>query len=131
MSMPRRDLIVPGAASGAALIVATTIADAGPTPKQPAKLPPGPGKHAPVALSFKTSALNGISEKMITSHHDKNYAGAVKNLNKVETDLLALKADAPGYMVAGLREKELTYFNSMVLHEHYFANLGGNGKRSG
>ena len=68
---------------------------------------------------------------MITSHHDKNYAGAVKNLNKVETDLAALKADAPGYLVAGLREKELTYFNSMVLHEHYFGNLGGNGKRSG
>jgi len=34
-------------------------------------------------------------------------------------------------VVAGLREKELTYFNSMVLHEHYFGNLGGNGKRSG
>ncbi len=95
------------------------------------KTPPARGKHAPVALSFKASSLAGISEKMITSHHDKNYAGAVKNLNKVELDLAALKADAPGYVVAGLREKELTYFNSMVLHEHYFGNLGGNGKRSG
>jgi Fe-Mn family superoxide dismutase len=96
-----------------------------------AKQPPGVGKHAPVALPFKASALAGISEKMITSHHDKNYAGAIKNLNKVETDLAALKPDAPGYLVAGLREKELTYFNSMVLHELYFGNLGGNGKRAG
>ncbi|MBZ0253088.1 MAG: superoxide dismutase, partial [Candidatus Methylomirabilis sp.] len=31
----------------------------------------------------------------------------------------------------GLREKELTYGNSMTLHEHYFANLGGDGKPDG
>jgi Fe-Mn family superoxide dismutase len=131
MSMHRRDLLVHGALGGAALLAATASAD----PSKPApakgKTPPGIGKHAPVALPFKATGLTGISDKMITSHHDKNYAGAVKNLNKVETDLAALKADAPGYVVAGLREKELTYFNSMVLHEHYFGNLGGNGKRSG
>jgi Fe-Mn family superoxide dismutase len=130
MSMHRRDLLVSG---GAAILTAAAIAEAAPQAKQPppAKVPPVPGKHAPAALAFKPGGLAGISEKMITSHHDKNYAGAVKNLNKVETDLAALKADAPGYLVAGLREKELTYFNSMVLHEHYFGNLGGNGKRSG
>lgn len=120
--------------TGAALLVATTTANATPD-KQSAppkgKTPPGLGKHTPVALPFKASALTGISEKMITSHHDKNYAGAVKNLNKVEADIAALKSDAPGYLVAGLREKELTFFNSMVMHEHYFGNLGGNGKRSG
>ena len=130
--MDRRDLIVHGAAAGVALFAVTAGADTGKqqSPAKP-KTPPGIGKHAPVPLAFKPSALTGISEKMITSHHDKNYAGAVKNLNKVETDLAALKGDAPGYVVAGLREKELTYFNSMVLHEQYFANLGGNGKRSG
>jgi len=134
--MHRRDLLVQGAATGAALLAATAIADAAPPskpmpPTAARKTPPGPGKHVPAPLPFKPTGLTGISEKMITSHHDKNYAGAVKNLNKVEIDLAALKADAPGYLVAGLREKELTYFNSMVLHEHYFGNLGGNGKRSG
>ena len=134
--MHRREILVQGALTSAALLAATAIADAAPTGKPPAasagsKTPPGLGKHAPASLPFKAASLRGISEKMITSHHDKNYAGAVKNLNKVETDLAALKADAPGYLVAGLREKELTYFNSMVLHEHYFGNLGGNGKRSG
>lgn len=34
-------------------------------------------------------------------------------------------------VVAALREKELTFRNSKSLHELYFANLGGNGKRSG
>jgi superoxide dismutase, Fe-Mn family len=134
MSLHRRDLLVQSATAGAALIAVTAIARAAPDGKPPAakgKAPAGPGKHAPVALPFKPGGLTGISEKMITSHHDKNYAGAVKNLNKVEIDLAALRTDAPGYLVAGLREKELTYFNSMVLHEHYFGNLGGNGKRAG
>lgn len=126
MSINRRDLFV----GGTALVLASRASRAD-TPKSVTKSGVAVGKHAPVALPFKASALTGISEKMITSHHDKNYAGAVKNLNKVETDLAALKADAPGYLVAGLREKELTYFNSMVLHEYYFGNLGGNGKRAG
>ena len=135
--MHRRDLLVGGAASSAALLAATALVDAAPPAKQPpapppkGKTPPGLGKHAPAALPFKPGGLTGISEKMITSHHDKNYAGAVKNLNKVETDLAALPHDAPGYLVAGLREKQLTYGNSLVLHEHYFGNLGGTGKRSG
>jgi Fe-Mn family superoxide dismutase len=138
MSIHRRDLLVRGAVGGAALLAATALVEAAPpakpmppVPAPKGKVPPGLGKHAPAPLPFKPGGLTGISEKMITSHHDKNYAGAVKNLNKVETDLAALKADAPGYVVAGLREKELTYGNSMVLHEHYFGNLGGNGKRSG
>jgi len=79
--------------------VAAAIADAAPAGKQPAAsagntTPPGLGKHAPASLPFKAASLRGISEKMITSHHDKNYTGAVKNLNKVEADLAALKADA-------------------------------------
>jgi Fe-Mn family superoxide dismutase len=133
--MHRRDLLVQGAATSAALLAATATAGANPPGKQSAssraKTPPGLGRHAPALLPFKAGSLTGISEKMITSHHDKNYAGAVKNLNKVETDLSLLKADAPGYLVVGLRERQLTFFNSMVLHEHYFGNLGGNGKRSG
>ena len=133
--MHRRDLLVRGAAGSAALLAAAAIADAAPPAKVPptpkGKTPPGLGKHAPAPLTFKPSALTGISEKMITSHHDKNYAGAVKNLNKIETELAELKPDAPGYLVAGLREKQLTFFNSMTLHEHYFGNLGGDGKRSG
>jgi Fe-Mn family superoxide dismutase len=126
MSMHRRDLFVAGAASGAALLLSKPALAA-----PPKKMGVAPGKHEPVPLPFKASALAGISDKMIPSHPDKNYAGAVKNLNRVELDIAALKSDAPGYLVAGLREKELTYVNSMILHEQYFGNLGGNGKRSG
>ncbi len=33
--------------------------------------------------------------------------------------------------VSGLRERELTFTNSMNLHERYFGNLGGDGKPAG
>src|SRR4029077_4953257 len=39
--------------------------------------------------------------------------------------------DTPGFTVSSLRERELTYTNSMILHEHYFGNLGGDGKLAG
>lgn len=33
--------------------------------------------------------------------------------------------------MAGLKERELTFANSVTLHELYFANLGGDGKAAG
>lgn len=87
--------------------------------------------HKVVPLPFAPSALNGLSEKLITSHHENNYGGAVKNLNKVEQELAQTTPDTPAFVVTALRDKELTFRNSKSLHELYFANLGGNGKRSG
>ena len=52
----------------------------------------------------------------------------MKNLNKVEEQLATVTADTPGFLVGGLKERELSFTNSKVLHEHYFANLGGDGK---
>ncbi len=87
--------------------------------------------HAIVPLAFDPKKLTGISERMIVSHHENNYSGAVKNLNKVQEQLGALAADAPGFIVSGLKERELMFRNSAVLHELYFANLGGDGRRAG
>jgi Fe-Mn family superoxide dismutase len=67
----------------------------------------------------------------MTSHHENNYGGAVKNLNRVEQELAAITKDTPPLIVAALRERELTFRNSKTLHEAYFANLGGDGRRSG
>ncbi len=89
------------------------------------------GKHEVKPLPFDPAKLKGLSDKLLTSHHDNNYAGAVKNLNQVEEHLAGLTKDSPGFLVAGLRERELTFANSVVLHEAYFGNLGGDGKRSG
>jgi Fe-Mn family superoxide dismutase len=87
-----------------------------------------PGKHPIVPLPFDPAKLKGLSERLLRSHHENNYGGAVKNLNKVEEELSRVNKDTPGFLVAGLKERELTFNNSMVLHELYFANLGGGGK---
>jgi Fe-Mn family superoxide dismutase len=68
---------------------------------------------------------------LIVSHHDNNYAGAVKNLNAVELELGKVTKDTPGFLVTGLKERDLTFTNSVILHERYFANLGGDGKPAG
>ena len=87
--------------------------------------------HVPVPLPFKASALQGLSERLISSHHENNYGGAVKNLNRVEQELTAITAETPPLVVAALRERELTFRNSKTLHEGYFGNLGGSGPASG
>ena len=91
------------------------------------------GKHTPKPLQFDPAKLNGISEKLITSHHDNNYVGAVKALNVVEQRLITLskEKDLPAYIYGDLKRQELIRTGSIVLHEHYFANLGGNGKADG
>ena len=89
------------------------------------------GQHEIVPLPFDPKSLKGISEALIVSHHDNNYAAAVRNLNKVEQELATLTADTPGFVVGGLQQSALQFANSKLLHEHYFANLGGDGKATG
>jgi Fe-Mn family superoxide dismutase len=128
--MNRRQSI--GTIAGA---VVATVAAARVTSAKGEKVPPftpmAPGGHKPVPLRFNAAKLTGLSEKLLTSHHDNNYAGAVKNLNAVELELGKVTKDSPGFQVAGLRERELTFANSVYLHEHYFDNLGGDGKPAG
>jgi Fe-Mn family superoxide dismutase len=121
----RRDVLLAGGAT--ALLAPTLAAAKTPPPPTPTK----PGAHEVKPLPFDASKLKGLSAAMLTSHHENNYTGAVKNLNKVELELQKVDKDTPGFLVAGLRERELTFTNSKILHEHYFGNLGGDGKLAG
>ena len=78
-------------------------------------------------LPFDPTKLSGLSERLLVSHHENNYGGALKNLNRVTADLAQVTKDSPPYLVAALRERELTFGNSVILHELYFDNLGGSG----
>ena len=89
------------------------------------------GTHKIVPLPFHAGSLNGISERLITSHHDNNYAAAVNGLNHVEEQLTRITEETPPFVVNGLRERELVFRNSKTLHENYFKNLGGDGRVSG
>ena len=130
MRFTRREIMTTIAA-GSVIVAGAGAAMADKKPATPPLTPLPTGQHALKPLAFDPKKLNGISERMIVSHHDNNYAGAVTSLNKVEGDLANVTKDTPPYLVAGLRERELLYTNSLILHEHYFGNLGGDGKLSG
>jgi Fe-Mn family superoxide dismutase len=82
-------------------------------------------------LPFEAAKLKGLSEKLITSHHQNNYTGAVKRLNQIQQQIGGLPKDAAPYQMGSLKREELVATNSMILHEFYFDNLGGDGKASG
>lgn len=79
-------------------------------------------------LSCNPAGLNGLSEKLIVSHWENNYGGAVKRLNAIEQKLAELQwASAPVFEINGLKREELIASGSMILHEVYFDSLGGAG----
>lgn len=79
-------------------------------------------------LTCNPSRLTGLSERMIVSHYENNYGGAVKRLNAITERLAELDyANAPVFVINGLKREELIAANSMILHEVYFESLGGDG----
>ncbi|MDI3562415.1 superoxide dismutase [Bradyrhizobium sp. Arg816] len=77
-------------------------------------------------LPFDPKSIRGISEKVLVSHYENNYGGAVKRLNAISAQLAELDfAKAPNFVINGLKREELIAANSMILHEIYFDGLGG------
>jgi Fe-Mn family superoxide dismutase len=73
--------------------------------------------------------LNGLSLKLIESHYENNYGGAMRRLNAITEQLEGMDFErAPGHVLNGLKRDQLTALNSTLLHELYFASLGGDGK---
>ena len=67
-----------------------------------------------------------MSKRILVSHYENNYGGAVKRLNAITEQLASLDYEkAPGFVINGLKREELIATNSMILHEVYFAGLGG------
>ncbi|HWP60406.1 MAG TPA: Fe-Mn family superoxide dismutase [Candidatus Acidoferrales bacterium] len=76
--------------------------------------------------------LKGLSEKLIVSHYENNYGGAVKRLNDICDQLANLDpASAPVFVINGLKREQLIAMNSMILHELYFDGLGAGGDAGG
>jgi Fe-Mn family superoxide dismutase len=74
-------------------------------------------------------AMSGLSTQLLESHYENNYGGALRRLNAITEQLESLDyANAPGYVINGLKREELVALNSTLLHELYFASLGGEGK---
>lgn len=127
----RRDFI-----QGVGLVAGITAASTLIQQPAHAQTAPQPGTK-PMAyeikpLSLDPKSVKGISEKVLVSHYENNYGGAVKRLNAIATQLAELDfAKAPNFLINGLKREELVAMNSMILHEAYFDSLGGGGAARG
>src|SRR5438034_4246143 len=76
-------------------------------------------------LSCDPARIKGMSERLIISHYENNYGGAVKRLNVIEEQLAELDyQNAAGFLINGLKREQLIAMNSMILHELFFDGLG-------
>jgi superoxide dismutase, Fe-Mn family len=124
--LDRRSFVQCGAAMTAGAVTAAILP--GPATAQtatPAALGTKPMTFDVKPLPFDPSKIKGLSEKILVSHYQNNYSGAVKRLNAIEEQLAGLDyAKAPVFLINGLKREELIAANSMILHELYFAGLG-------
>ncbi|MBI5655123.1 superoxide dismutase [Candidatus Uhrbacteria bacterium] len=82
--------------------------------------------------------LTGISEKTVSIHHDKLYAGYVDKKNEISEKLAVMShggdvstANQSYSELRALKDGESFATNGVYLHEWYFQILGGDGKPSG
>ena len=86
-------------------------------------------KYTIAPLFCRPWTLNGISPRLIESHYENDYGNALDRLNAITEELEALDpATTPGHVVGRLKRDEATALNSTLLHELYFASLGGDGR---
>lgn len=126
-TIDRRDFGAVALGAAAATLLHDRDADAQPRrPDAGPPLSPSPAEAAIVSLPFAPASLPGLSERMLVSHHDNNYGGAVRKLNEIRTQLgTADPAQSGAYwsLYGTLKSAELAARNSAVLHQLYFANL--------
>lgn len=81
-------------------------------------------------LPFDPAKLKGLSERLMRSHWENNYGGSVKALAATKKHLAEALGtpDLPPYLYNELKREHLLRTGSVVLHEHYFDNLGGSGQ---
>src|SRR5262249_3398393 len=79
-------------------------------------------------LLLKPQWMNGLSERLLVSHYENNYGGALRRLNAIRARLATLDlAPTPVFEINGLKREELIAASSVILHENYFDSLGGRG----
>src|SRR5882724_10340566 len=74
--------------------------------------------------------LNGLSLRLIESHYENHYGGALRRLNAITEQLESIDFEkTPAYVVNSLKREELIALNSTLLHELYFASMAfGDGR---
>src|SRR5258708_33384046 len=102
----RRDFIAIAAGVALAATAADVLAQSAPKTE-----------YAIKKLAFDPGKIKGLSEKLLTSHYENNYSGAVKRLNAITAQLAGLDmAPAPVLGVNGLNLDHLIPTNPMITH---------------
>ena len=64
-------------------------------------------------LTYTPEKITGLSAKLISSHHDEHYAGAVNRLNALSEQLAKLDfAETPASTIGELKREEHSTYNS-------------------
>jgi Fe-Mn family superoxide dismutase len=86
-------------------------------------------KYTIAPLFCRPWTLNGITPSLIESHYENDYGGTLNRLNEIGEELAALDpTKTSAHAVCRLKRDEAAILNSMLLHELYFASLGGDGR---
>jgi Fe-Mn family superoxide dismutase len=127
--LPRREFLRTAGVAAGAVFSAPTLADNTPSGDSNMSSRPIPEEHKRRPLPFDPARLNGLSERMLRSHWENNYGGSVKALNTIRQKLSQALGDKelPPFVYNDLKREHLMRTGSVVLHELYFENLGGDG----
>jgi Fe-Mn family superoxide dismutase len=80
-------------------------------------------------LHCRPWTLNGMTPRLIESHYEGNYGNALRRLNALTGEIASLDpATAPPGALNRLKRDQALVLNSTLLHELYFASLGGDGR---
>lgn len=85
-------------------------------------------EHTPQTLPYEPGALNGISPQLTEWHHDTHYVSYVKGRNVAEKRLAEMRAKGDFGDVRAVKQAESHNASGQILHEIYYAVLGGDGE---
>ncbi len=85
-------------------------------------------EHEARPLPYDTDALDGISRQVTEWHHDTHYASYVKGRNAVEKRLAEMREKEDFSDVRAVKRSESHTASGQILHEIYYAVLGGDGE---
>ena len=128
----QRRTFIRGAGLAAGTVFAATITEISALAEATSNPGRRPMSYDIKPLPFDPKNIKGLSEKLLVSHYENNYSGAVKRLNTITAQLADMDfPKTPVFVINGLKREELIAENSMILHELYFDGLGGGGAPSG
>lgn len=85
-------------------------------------------EHSEEPLPFDPGALDGISRQVTEWHHDSHYSSYVKGRNGVEKRLDEMREKGDFSDIRGVKLSESHNASGQILHEIYYAVLGGDGE---